>query len=262
MGNPYPNVLAFSLKDHSEKLEENLENLGVGHGEVDVRVECSDGCDGMSQYELSSKATSRGLPDHGLSYDMQLMKVSCEKGVLLEANNSSIFSLTPVMRAQANENDHFATHTLTIPIESEREALEKCILKVKISENYTLNANDITIDTTKLDKKYNDEQGGLGDSNYPCLLCTFSKEDHRNPSLVKNGFPINRTYSDGVLEGERRRVNADSEPQDRLKEKSKGWNAIPILTSEYARRGFDDLHSGESWGRWTINIMIREASKF
>ena len=257
MGNPYPNILAFSLYDHAEKLEENLKDLNVNFGDVEVTVECSDGCDGMGQYELSSKATDRALPDHGLSYDMQLMKVECEEGILLEANDSSVYSLTPVMRASANENNHFSTHTLTVPIENEREALGNCTLKVKISDDYTLVAKDITIDTTKLDKKYNDEQGGLGDTNYPCLLCTFSKDDHRDISKVKEGFPINRTYTEGVLEGERRRVNADSETQASLKQKSKGWTTIPILTSEYARRGFDDLHSGESWGRWFIGILIR-----
>ena len=107
MGNPYPNILAFSLHDHAEKLEENLKDLNVSFGDVEVTVECSDGCDGMGQYELSSKATDRALPDHGLSYDMQLMKVSCEEGILLEANDSSVYSLTPVMRASANENNHF-----------------------------------------------------------------------------------------------------------------------------------------------------------
>ena len=240
------------------KLEENLKAMEVAPGEVEVSVECSDGCDGMGSYELSSKATDRALPDHGLSYDMQLMKVTCEEGVILESNNSSVFSLTPVMRALANENNHYSTHTLTAPIENERNALSNCTLKTKISDSYTLVATSITIDTTKLDKKYNDEQGGLGDTNYPCLLCTSSKEEHRDISKVKNGFPINRTYSEGVLEGERRRVNADSETQAILKLKSKGWNAIPLLTSENARRGFDDLHSGESLGRWTIGIIIRE----
>ena len=39
--------------------------------------------------------------------------------------------------------------------------------------------------------------------------------------------------------------------------KTKGWKTVPLLTSEYAQRGFDDLHSCESWGRFLIQIMIR-----
>ena len=38
---------------------------------------------------------------------------------------------------------------------------------------------------------------------------------------------------------------------------TKGWKAVPLLTSEYARRGLDKLHSCESWGKWTIGIIIR-----
>ena len=216
VGTPYPNVVAFSLKDYGEKLGTNLAALGVPPGDVDVDVEGSDGCDGMGQYELSSKPTDRPLPDHGLSYDFQLMKVSCASGVLMEANNCSVFSLTPVMRAAANENNHFSTHHLCVPIENERFALSSCSLKVKISDDYTLNATDIKIDTSKIDKKLADEQGGLGLSTYPCLMCTNSKEDHRNKEMVLQGFPINRTYADGVTEGERMRVNADLSTRSEL----------------------------------------------
>ena len=122
---------------------------------------------------------------------------------------------------------------------------------------YTLNATEINIDTSKIDKKLADEQGGLGNSTYPCLLCTFSKDDHRDRNLVSEGFPINRTYAKGVTEGERMRVNADLSSRSELLEKTQGWKGIPLLTSEYARRGFDDLHSCESWGRWIVKIMIR-----
>ena len=189
VGTPYPNVLAFSLKDYGEKMASNLSALGVPPGQVDVQVEGSDGCDGMGQYELSSKPTDRPLPDHGLAYDFQLMKVTCPSGVLLESSNSSVFSLTPVLRAAVNENNHLSTHHLCVPIENERAALCNCSLKVKISDQYTLNATEINIDTSKIDKKLADEQGGLGNSTYPCLLCTFSKEEHMDMALVRTGFP-------------------------------------------------------------------------
>ena len=45
--------------------------------------------------------------------------------------------------------------------------------------------------------------------------------------------------------------------QEKLKEKSKGWKSVPILSSEYVRRGFDDLHNCTSWGRWFIKIAVR-----
>ena len=188
------------------------------------------------------------------------MKVTCQAGDLLESNNSSVFSLTPVMRAAANENNHLSTHHLCVPIENERAALSNCSLKVKISDKYTLNATTINIDTSKIDKKLADEQGGLGNSTYPCLMCTYSKDDHRDKHLVMKGFPIDRTYKDGVTEGERMRVNADLSSRGELVERTRGWKSIPLLTSEYARRGFDDLHSCESWGRWVIKIMIRLAA--
>ena len=100
----------------------------------------------------------------------------------------------------------------------------------------------------------------MGNSTYTCLLCTFSKEEHRDKHMVMKGFPIDRTYKDGVTEGERMRVNADLSSHGELVERTKGWKNIPLLTSEYARRGFDDLHSSESWGRWVIKIMIRLAA--
>ena len=67
-------------------------------------------------------------------------------------------------------------------------------------------------------------------------------------------------FRDGVTEGERMRVNADLSSRGELVERTRGWKSIPLLTSEYARRGFDDLHSCESWGRWVIKIMIRLAA--
>ena len=193
VGSPYPNVIAFSLKDYAPKIESSLETLGVAYGEVEVTIEGSDGCDGMGDYELSSKPTDRQLPDHGLSYDFQLLKVTCDAGVLLESTNSSVFSLTPVMRAAANENNHFSTHHLTVPIENERSALSNCSMKVQLSDKYSLKATKIIIDTSKIDKKLADEQGGLGLSTYPCLLCTASKDEQRDRQCIMNGFLINRT---------------------------------------------------------------------
>ena len=68
---------------------------------------------------------------------------------------------------------------------------------------------------------------------------------------------MDRTYSDGIKLAEERRINIDQETQDSLKKKTKGWKSIPILTSEYVRRGIDNLHDCTSWGRYAIRIIVR-----
>ena len=49
----------------------------------------------------------------------------------------------------------------------------------------------------------------------------------------------------------------DKATQSSLKDLSKGWKAVPMLTSEYVRRGMDDLHDCTSWGRFALRIMIK-----
>ena len=105
--------------------------------------------------------------------------------------------------------------------------------------------------------KYADEQGGTGEGNFPCNLCTSTKEQIRDTNYIKKGFAINRTCAEGHIAAETRRVNIDKMSQDKLKRKSKGWKSAPILSAEYVRRGFDDLHGCTSWGRWLVKIAIR-----
>ena len=102
-----------------------------------------------------------------------------------------------------------------------------------------------------------EEQRGLDDSNFPCNLCTAHKSEMRDLNCIEKGFEFNRTLALGHEVAEERRINVDEVTQDKLKEKSKGWNLEPMPTSEYARRSFDDLHCCTSWGRWAIRILIR-----
>jgi hypothetical protein len=80
----------------------------------------SDGCDGAALYHLMSKPSEREIPDQALAYDFGITEVSTEvdgeKVVLYDSKKASVYSLQPVLCAVCNENDHFATHNLTIPI--------------------------------------------------------------------------------------------------------------------------------------------------
>ena len=64
---------------------------------------------------------------------------------------------------------------LTIPIETAGEYLCQSSMEVKLSESLTPITNTIEIVTSKVDKKYADEQVGTGESNYYCNLCTSNK---------------------------------------------------------------------------------------
>ena len=104
-----------------------------------------------------------------------------------------MYNLQPVLRAICNENDHFAAPTVTLPIETARKLLCESTLEIKLTDKITLKTNSIEIVTSKLDKKYSDEQGGLGESNFPCSMCTASKEEIRDMKFINAGFPIDRT---------------------------------------------------------------------
>ena len=264
VGNPYANILAFSLYDIRKDLLESLKRNPdlVNDGVLTVDVIGSDGCDGAAGYGMMSKPTERDIPDHALAYDFGITEVSVTlanftKVVLYDSKKVSVYNLQPVLRAACNENDHYATHSLTIPIETARKYLGESVMEVKISDNVTLRTNSIEIVTSKLDKKYADEQGGTGEGNFPCNLCTSTKEQIRDTNYIKKGFAINRTCAEGHIAAETRRVNIDKMSQDKLKRKSKGWKSAPILSAEYVRRGFDDLHGCTSWGRWLVKIAIR-----
>ena len=188
---------------------------------------------------------------------MQELSRNGEKFILYNSAKVSVYNLQPVLRAAANENDHFSTHSLTIPIEKARKLLCQSSIEIKLSEEISLKTQSIEIITSKVDKKYSDEQGGLGETNFPCHICTASKEQIRNLQHVEAGFPIDRTYAKGVEKAEHRRINVDKVTQDALKKRSQGWKDVPMLSSEYVRRGFDDLHDCTSWGRWAIKLMVR-----
>ena len=264
VGNPYPNILAFSLNDIKEEIIEVVgkhPDLLSPAGVLHVDILGSDGCDGAAGYHMMSKPSDREIPDHALAYDFGITEVSAslenEKIVLYDSTKVSVFNLQPVLRAACNENDHYSTHFITIPIEKARELLCQSSMEIQLSDNITLKTKSIEIITSKVDKKYSDEQGGLGETNFPCHMCTASKEEIRDIAVIQKGFPIDRTVAKGAEIVENRRVNVDGLSQDVLKQRSKGWKSAPILTSEYIRRGFDDLHDCTSWGRWAIRIMVR-----
>ena len=130
---PYPNVLAQAIYDSRAIIRSNLERNKIEPGVVKVHTHCSDGCDGFGEWDLVSKKTNVELPDHGLSYDCKILNIEClEPNVILfEDSGANVSACKPVMRAAANENDHFSTHMCTIPIERERAALEKVMMTVK-----------------------------------------------------------------------------------------------------------------------------------
>ena len=211
VGNSYPNILAFSLYDIREDILENLSDhpeVELEDGVLKVAILGSDGCDGAAGYHLMSKPTEREIPDHALAYDFGITEVSTqlkgEKLVLYDSVAVSVFNLQPKLRAACNENDHFATHSLTVPIETARSLLCQSSIEVRISEDILLKSESIEIITSKIDKKYADEQGGLGEGNYPCNLCTASKEEIRSLKHIKEGFKLNRTYAQGVEAAEQK----------------------------------------------------------
>ena len=265
VGNPYANILAFSLYDIRAELLQSIKShpeIEVKDGVLVVDVIGSDGCDGAAGYGMMSKASERNIPDHSLAYDFGITEVSAttadrNKIVLYDSKKVSVYNLQPVLRAACNENDHHSTHSLTIPIELARKYLCESSMEVQLSENVMLRTNSIEIVTSKLDKKYADEQGGTGEGNFPCNLCTSSKEEIRRITCIEEGFDLNRTCSVGHEAAELRRINVDRETQEKLKRQSKGWKSVPILSSEYVRRGFDDLHDCTSWGRWLVKIIVR-----
>ena len=67
---------------------------------------------------------------------------------------------------------------------------------------------------------------------FPYNLSTASKEENRSVQFIKYGFKLDRTCSAEVEVAEHRRVNVDKVTQDSLKTKSKGWKAVPMLSSE------------------------------
>ena len=75
-------------------------------------------------------------------------------------------------------------------------------MEVKISPEITLNAVNIEIVTSKIDKNHADEQGGTGERNYPCNLCTSLKEEIRDITHISKGFELNRTCEEGKLVSE------------------------------------------------------------
>ena len=131
-----------------------------------------------------------------------------KKGVLYDSTTVSVYNLQPKLRATTNENDHYASHGLTVSIEASRSVLSQSSIEVKISENVLLKSESIDIVTSKIDKKYADEQGGTGEGNFPCKLCTVTKEEIRTIRNIKEGF---RTYAKSIEAAEQRRINVDQQ---------------------------------------------------
>ena len=255
---PYPNVLAHSIYDSREIILKKLEENKVKPGILKVHTHASDGCDGFGDWDLCSNKTNVDLPDHGLSYDCKILRIECEEAnlTLFEDSGASVSACRPILRAAANENDHFSTHMLTIPIERQRSAMEKVVMTVALNEDYTLETT-FEIDPSKVDLKYNFEQSGLGDRNFGCHLCTIHRSKWFEKESILAGFPLNRTLSGTVEEAERRRINPDGDTQANLKEASKGVTHAPIYQAEHSRHLVDPLHCGLSLGRALVDLIVR-----
>ena len=255
---PYPNVLAHSIFDSREIIIKNLKENKIEPGIVKVHTHASDGCDGFGDWDLCSNKTNVELPDHGLSYDCKILKiVSVEPSLtLFEDSGASVSSCKPILRAAANENDHFSTHMLTIPIERQRSAMEKVEMTVTLNDEYKLRST-FEIDPSKVDLKYNHEQSGLGDRNFGCHLCTSRRSEWFEKKAILNGFPLNRTLSGTVEEAERRRINPDGDTQASLKEASKGVTHAPIYQAEHTRHLVEPLHCGLAIGRALVDLIVR-----
>ena len=215
---PYPNILAHCLHDSRDIILNTLDKNKVEHGIINVHTHLSDGCDGFGDFDLISSRTNLEHPDHGLSYDVKMMKIECAELslVLFEDSGARVNSCKPVMRAAANENDHFSTHMITIPIERQRAAMEQVEMTVKLSDDYSLKTT-FEIDPSKIDLKYNLDQSGLGDRNFGCHLCTAIRSTWFEKKSISEGFPMNRKLSNTIEEAERRRVNPDGDTQAHLK---------------------------------------------
>ena len=259
-GYPYPNLLAHSLFDARKVIKDNLAKYNIKEGIIKVHTHASDGCDGFGNWDLITQKTNVDLPDHGLSYDCKILNIKTtnleNNFTLFEDSGVAVNACKPVMRAAANENDHFSTHLLTIPIERQRSAMEKVELTVKIDDEISL-VSTFTIDPTKVDLKYNQEQSGLGDRNFGCHLCTTPRSEWFEKESILKGFPLNRTVATTVEEAERRRVNPDSDTQEKLKLASKGVTHAPIYTAEHTRHLVDPLHNGLSFGRALADLLVR-----
>ena len=108
-------------------------------------------------------------------FDFGITKISTdldgELVTLYDSNKVSVYSLQPVLRAACNENDHFATHYLTIP-----SLLCSSSIEVKISDKILLKSTSIEIVTSKIDKKYVDEQGGTGEKIFHAIFAQHQRK--------------------------------------------------------------------------------------
>ena len=256
---PYQNVLAYSIVDARDIIKKNLVKNKVPHGTVKVATHASDGCNGFGSWHLSSECSKGDLPDHGLSYDVKIMKIKTVEApfaTLFEDTGASVTACKPIMCAAANENDHMATHLLTIPIERQRSGVEKVEMTVKLDEDYTIISTSES-DPTKVDLKYNLEQSNLGERNYGCHLCTSPRASWFKKEAILAGYPLNRNLAESVIEAERRRINPDAESQLSLKEKSKGVTHTPIYQAEHVRHLVEPLHNSLSFGRALVDLLVR-----
>ena len=208
---------------------------------------------------MITQKTSVDMPDHGISYDVKIISIETSEDphiVLFKDVGARVTACKPVLRAAASENDHFSTHMVTIPVERERSALEKVVMKVPLDVNYTI-VSTFEIDPSKIDLKYNHDQSGLGDRNFGCHLCTAARADWFVKEKILAGFPMNRSLKTTLVEAERRRINPDCETQASLKLKSKGVTHTPIYQAEHVRHLVDPLHNGLSFGRALVDLLVR-----
>lgn len=129
---------------------------------------------------------------------------------------------------------------------------------MQLGENCSLLA-EIEIRSTMRDMKLMQEESGLGLNNFPCTLCESSKDDIRDPEIIRRGFVINRTNDSLHSAGHYARLNPDNLNREQLGEILKGSKGVPVTigNSPILNNSFESLHFKLSMARWLKGIIAR-----
>ena len=150
-------------------------------------------------------------------------------------------------------------------VETQRNALNSCDIRmeVELNKDFSLLC-EIEIRSTMRDLKLAQEEAGLGLTNFPCSLCHASKQDIRNPDLIRQGFVINRTLEEMHKAGHYARLNPDGLNREQLGLVLKGSKGIPVTMGDkpILNNAFDSLHFKLGIARFLKNILVRVNSGF
>lgn len=144
-------------------------------------------------------------------------------------------------------------------VEIQRNALNSDIrMEIQLSEDYSLLA-EFEIRQTMRDMKMQQEEDGLGLSNFPCILCDADKHEIRSPDKIRLGFPMNRSTEGLHQAGHLARLNPGHLSREQLGAQLKGSKAVPLTKSsqQTSRNCFESLHFKLSMARWIKNIFAR-----